>query len=154
MSRAEPKWINDARTIYHEMWDASYENEFGERLYEGNLTDLAYEVCGSKANYGRIIELLKAHGAIRLVRRGNRYHTSLIELTGELDSIVGSEPLLPLEHLTRGAHGATIAAALEQDVRALEAWRENLERGGLDVAKVLQDFERRLSKLEAAQNGS
>lgn len=147
-TRAEPTWITQAREVFATMHDQSSVNEYGERLFEGNVVELVKEHTGSMTNYSHIIKLLKAHGVIRYVRRGNRYHSSLIEITGELEP----NQLLPPEHLTEARSGATLAAEIEgrlvPAVKSLQAWRESLEKGGLDVAKVLQDFERRLVRLE------
>ena len=150
-SRAEPLWITQAREVYRRMHELSEVNEYGERLYEGNVVELFVEICGTMSNYGRIFDLLKAHDALRLVRRGNRYQPTLVELTGDAEKIQ-RDSLLPPEHLTPSRHDATLASEIESRlvpaVKSLQAWRESLERGGLDVAKVLQDYELRITKLE------
>lgn len=135
------------------MLERSTNNEYGERVLQCNLMELYKEVSGGTlSDYSRVFQLLKAHNAFRMVTSGNRWHPSIIEvLDGSEELQAGT--LLPPEHLTADRHAATIAAALEKEVKALVTWRESLEKGGLDLAKVVLDFEVRITRLEREIHG-
>jgi len=119
-------------------------NEYQELIFTGNVSE-AYRYTGaSNASYSRIRKLLLEYGVVRIHQVGNRHQPSIIEITGSLPP----GDLLPPEHLTERTSSATMVVEVERRVKSLQAWRESLERGGLDIAKVLQDFELRLTRLE------
>jgi hypothetical protein len=143
--KQEPAWIRHARTLYTLLDERAEFNEYGERVFEGKVLDVFHEVGASNADFSKIIRLLQVNGLIRYVQRGNRHQPTLIEITGELQP----GALLPAEHLTAVVHAATLEAdRLEQRVTALTAWRESLEKGGLNLAEVVRDYELRITRLE------
>jgi hypothetical protein len=142
----EPVWISKARELFDLLADNAKLNKYGEVLFEGKLRDLYYQTGASNSDYTRIIGLLTTLEVIRFVRRGNRHQTTIIEITGELPG----DSLLPPESATERSAYATMVAAgeIRQAVSSLVAWRESLERGGLDLAEVIKNFELRLTRLE------
>lgn len=145
--RVEPAWIHYARQLFLKLSEQAELNEYHELIWEGRLLNLYRSTGASNGDYSRIMKLLVAHGVVRYVQRGNRHQITILEVTGELPP----GDLLPAEHLTPAAHAATLGAdELGREVKALAAWRESLERGGLDLAKVVQNFELRLTALESA----
>jgi hypothetical protein len=90
------------------------------------------------------MNLLRAYEVIRVVKRGNRHQSSIIEITGKLPR----SALLPPNHLTEARSSATLVAEVEAEVKSLTAWRESLTKGGLDIAEVLRDFELRITRIE------
>jgi len=124
--------------------DQSEMNEHGQQVFTGKIGDLFKQTGASNASYTRIKRLLLAYDVVRIIQVGNRHQPTIIEITGELPA----GDLLPPEHLTERTSSATMVVEVERRVKSLAAWRESLEKGGLDVAKVLQDFELRITRLE------
>lgn len=140
----EPAWIGQSRDLFWLLREQSKPNEYGQQIWQGKLLGLYHEVGASNASYTRIMRLLTTYGVIRYVQRGNRHQPTVIEITGELPR----GDLIPPEHLTEARSAATLVAEVERQTKSLQAWRESLERGGLDLARVVQDFELRLTRLE------
>lgn len=146
--KTEPAWIIQARELYAKLHEQAFHNEYGELIWEGKLLDLYRSTGASNASYTQIMKLLTELGVIRYRQRGNRHQSTVIEVLGD-GPFLQPDELLPPEHLTAAAHRGTLhAESLEREVTALQAWRESLEKGGLDLAKVIQDFELRLTRLE------
>jgi len=130
------------------MWeylnDKAQLNEYQQLIFTGSIGEAFRYTKASNANYSKIKRLLLEYGVVRIIQVGNRHQPSIIEITGTLPP----GQLLPPEHLTEARSSATLVAEVERQVKSLAAWRESLEKGGLDIAKVLQDFELRLTRLE------
>jgi hypothetical protein len=149
-SGIEPAWILQARAVFAEFESAAILNEYKESVWTGKLQSVFFKHAVPNNNRTRILKLLRELGVIEIRQRGNRHQQTVIVITGELQPISSAEPLLPPEHLTEPRHGAMlIADNLAERVERLEAWRESLEKGGLDLAEVVRDFELRITRLES-----
>lgn len=143
-SESEPAWIVQARSLFDLLVEQSELDDYGQRMFVGKLGDLFHQTGASNANYTKILNLLRAYDVIRIVQRGNRHQSTIIEITGKLQR----SALIPPEHLTEARSAATLLAGFENDLAALKAWRESVTKGGLDIAEAMRSFELRITRLE------
>lgn len=131
---------------YEFMNQESQVNQHGERLFTGSITKIVRRTGVSSKYYSQVRQLLLSphtDPCIEIVQRGNSEQPSVILLhhppPPEWAGITAGD-------LTTDAVSATMVAELESRLSRVETWRESI--GEVNLSKVLQDFERRLSKLE------
>jgi hypothetical protein len=140
----QPTWALQARKFFELLQEQSELDEYHRRVFTGKLGDVFKETGASNASYSKIKQLLLAYEVVRIIQVGNRHQPTVIEITGQLPE----GDLMPPGHLTERTASATLVVEVERRVKSLTAWRESLEKGGLDIAKALQDFELRITRLE------
>jgi hypothetical protein len=131
--------IKYARVLYAILDSYAVDNEYGERIYTGFISEAYKDLGASSSYYTRIMRILVKVGAIEQVQRGARTQPSVIWLKGM------PEEISP-EGLTTAREAATLLAELERRTSALESWRETT--GGLNIQEAFRNMENRLSKLE------
>lgn len=137
--------VSHTLEFYRELEKRADANEHGVLVFEGQTTKVFRYLGISNAWYTPIMYALVESDSIISVQRGNKHQPSILVLRGE-----PTEEKISEKALTSGPHVATLVAALESRVRALEAWRES--QGGLNVTKAMLDHERRLSRIEQRSN--
>lgn len=137
---------NITRAYYELLTKHAKQNEDGELVYEGSVTDLYKQAGGSTRYYSMVRQLLLSpvgDPCIEIRRQGNSYQTSIIVLKhGPLEEWEEMRP----GDLTMPALPDRVVG-VETRLAALELWRETTFRE-VNIREVLRDFERRLSQLE------
>lgn len=144
-------FYKNASKTYELMEKESYVNEQEERLFVGNFSDAIKQGGISSRYYSQIRQLLLSphtDPCIEIRQRGNSGQPSVILLRHPPPPEWGG---ITAGDLTGGALSATMVAELEAEVKRLQAWRETL--GGMNIAEVLRDFEKRLIRLERGYDG-
>jgi hypothetical protein len=136
------EWATD---LYALMYVESKVNDYGERVFEGKVTDLFKHLDVGIGNYTPIRQVLVESGAIVFQQRGNRMQPSVIELRGA--EKISAEPL------TRARRAAIVKLQdVDRRLAAVENWRETT--GGINLGEALRSMELRLTRLEElATNG-
>lgn len=118
-----------------------------EIQFTGSLTKVFYLADVPIAYYSKVRRVLIESGSITFIQRGSRYQETVISLHHEPPSNESAlAEISSLGDLTGGANLATLVTEQGAAIQRLEAWRESL--GGINIAEVFKDMERRLNNLE------
>jgi len=123
---------------------AEQDEETGMLVYEGSPTQLYKELGINPSYYTPIRKILLKTECITILQQGNRAQPTVWILNHEPPA-QDSWP----DDLTGDQVSATLRADFERRIAALEAWRENLTTGGLNISEVFRNFESRISTLES-----
>lgn len=123
------------------------------RVWRGKLSELFDSLSISNKYYTSIRRILIEYDCVQYLERGTRGYESVLVLNHAPPPI---EKISPAD-LTSSAGDATLVAVAERLTSAerklaiLEGLRDQL--GGINIAEVLQDMERRVSQLERETGG-
>jgi hypothetical protein len=137
-----------------EMVALPLQDEIHERLvFRGKFGDVFEDSGASKAYYTPIRQILEDCGAIVMIERGTAYAPTALVVDP------GKPPPLAYPKSAgvnvKSPEIEEMLLTLTDDVGTLREKLENVaERiGGLNILRVLEDFERRISRLETGSSG-
>lgn len=136
---------------YEILFERSVEEETGERIFRGNLTDVVKETGASRTYYSYIRRLLLSPSGdpcVTILQRGAGGIGSIVQLH---HAPLKAFETISISALTDSRSRATLMPDVLSRVEALEGWRETTK--GVNLAEALRNFEKRISNLESQKKG-